>query len=159
MSIQSSINQALSIGGLLYTQTGGYKAKQEKILAEQQKQSEIQNLKEQITQAGSSVRTAQEGMKRYAEGTPVGKESIQLAAKASDTQAEAFEKLFQLEPSSQHLLQASIARNRATKLSNRLYDTEVAREANKRAADRVNAMSEQKQSAQRYMMLLKEDKQ
>ena len=159
MSIQSSINQAINLGGLLYTQTGGYKAKQEKILAEQQKQSEIQNLKEQITQAGGSVRTAQEGMKRYAEGTPVGKESIQLAAQASDTQAEAFEKLFQLDPSSQHLLQASIARNRATRLSNRLYDIEIAKEANKRAADRVNAMSEQKESAKRYMMLLKEDKQ
>ena len=158
MSIQSSINQAISLGSLLYTQSGGYKAKQEAKLAEQQKQSHIANLKEQINQASSTIRTAQEGMKKYA-GTPMYKESTQLAAQSSKYQAEAFEKLFAAEPSSKHLLQATIASKRAQRLENKLYDIDKAEQANKRAADRINAMSEQKQSAQRYMMLLKEDKQ
>ena len=30
-AIQSAINQAITVGGLLYTQTGQYKAKQEEI--------------------------------------------------------------------------------------------------------------------------------
>ena len=110
MSIQSSINQAINLGGLLYTQTGGYK-----------------------------------------------------------DSADAAKKLYKLDPTEENLTIATMASEMADiaqgfqGISDKMhktvpYDTNKAKDANQKAADRVNAMSEQKESARRYMMLLKEDK-
>ena len=100
MSIQSSINQAISLGGLLYTQTKEYKAKQE--IAEEK-------TKIRKAEVAKQVKESMEGLEN-----------------------------------NQYNIES--------------FDLNKARKANKRAANRVNALSEQKQSAQRYMMLLKEDK-
>lgn len=155
MSIQSSINQAINLGGLLYTQTGAYKAKQEEIF----KKKEIAKAEEGAKQARQSSLMAQENLDIYPKNSSMYKESLSLAAQSSKKQAEEFEKVFQLDPSSKNLVRATVSKINSRRLSNELYDIEKAREANKKATDRVNAMSEQKQSVQRYMMLLKEDKQ
>lgn len=154
MSIQSSINQALSIGGILYTQTGRYKARQETIA-------------EKVATARQAQLTGQaSNVAKKAIGAAVkpgaSKESAELAAKTATESAEAYENLFKLNPTNENLQEALTRRQLANEAQNVVqahYNLDKARKANKRAADRVNAMNEQKQSAQRYMMLLKEDKQ
>lgn len=158
MSIQSSINQALSVGGLLYTQTGGYKAKQEAI-AEKQQASKAVELAEQAS------KTAQATTKRAID-PKASQAAKDIAAEAQIDKAEAYKRLFKLDPTEQNLGKAIAAGDVANvmqgvadkKYTIKPFNLNKAKEANQRAADRVNAMSEQKQSAKRYMMLLKEDK-
>ena len=45
-AIQSAINQSINLGGLLYTQTGQYKAKQEEIAKNKAIESSEKELKE-----------------------------------------------------------------------------------------------------------------
>ena len=158
MSIQSSINQAINIGGLLYTQTGGYKAKQEAI-AEKQQASKAVELAEKASKTANA--TTQRAIDPKA-----SQAAKDIAAEAQRDKAEAYKRLFKLDPTEQNLGKAIAAGDVANvmqgvadkKYTIKPHDPNKAKEANQRAADRVNAMSEQKQSAHRYMMLLKEDK-
>lgn len=158
MSIQSSINQAINLGGLLYTQTGAYKAKQEEII----KKKEVAKAEEEAKQASDAAREAShEGLKPGA--SPAAQS---LAAETAKEKAEAYKNLYKLDPTKENLGRATASGDVANVMQGiadkkyriEPHNLDKAKEANKRAADRVNAMSEQKQSAQRYMMLLKEDK-
>ena len=158
MSIQSSINQAINLGGLLYTQTGGYKAKQEEIF----KKKEISKAEEAVKQASNVAAQANKG----ALDPKASLAAKSLAAEASKDKAEAYKNLYKLDPTKENLARATVSGDVANvmqgiadkKYKIEPFNLDKAKEANKRAADRVNAMSEQKQSAKRYMMLLKEDK-
>ena len=158
MSIQSSINQAINLGGLLYTQTGGYKAKQEEII----KKKEVTKAEEAVKQASKVAGRATKGL-LDPNASPAAKS---LAAETSKDSAEAYKNLYKLDPTDKNLTMAIQSRGIADiaqgivdkKYKIRPYDPNKAKEANQKAADRVNAMSEQKESAKRYMMLLKEDK-
>ena len=158
MSIQSSINQAINLGGLLYTQTGGYKAKQEEII----KKKEINKAEEAVKKSTDvAIQAAKETI-----GPEVSPTAMNIAVEEYKDTANALKNLYKLDPTDKNLA-------RATKVGDMLrtvqevankkqklvpYDTNKAKDANQKAADRVNAMSEQKESAKRYMMLLKEDK-
>lgn len=158
MSIQSSINQAINLGGLLYTQTGQYKAKQEEII----KKKEVAKAEEDAKQAGKVAAQTTKGALE-----PKASPSAQsLAAEAYKNKAEAYKNLYKLDPTETNLKRATVSGDVANimqgvadkKYKIEPFNLDKAKEANKKAADRVNAMSEQKQSAKRYMMLLKEDK-
>ena len=158
MSIQSSINQAINLGGLLYTQTGGYKAKQEEII----KKKEVTKAKEAaIKNANIALQTAKGAM-----GPEASPAAMNITAEAYKDTADALKNLYKLDPTEENLARltkvsdaAEVAREMANKKQKiEPYDPKKAKEANQKAADRVNAMSEQKESAKRYMMLLKEDK-
>lgn len=153
MSIQSSINQAITLADALYTQTGKYKAKQEEIAQEKTKAKQAEVAKQAHNIANKAVKAATE--------PNASKEASELAAETARDSAEAYKNLFKSNPTEKNLNLAITSRrvaNAAQSLTEH-YNVDKAIRANKRAADRVNAMSEQKQSAQRYMMLLKEDKQ
>lgn len=158
MSIQSSINQAINLGGLLYTQTGGYKAKQEEIF----KKKEITKAKEAVVQTSKVAAKATNG----ALDPTASPAALKLAAETYKDTAEAYKNLYKLDPTNENLARANSVRGMADVVQGVAdkkykivpYDTNKAKDANKKAAERVNAMSEQKQSAKRYMMLLKEDK-
>lgn len=158
MSIQSSINQAINLGGLLYTQTGGYKAKQEEII----KKKEITKAEEATIQASKAATKAIDIL-LDPKASPA---AVSLAVEASKEGAEAYKNLYKLNPTKENLDMATGSRDMAETikgLADKKYKTvpynpNKAKEANQKAADRVNAMSEQKESAKRYMMLLKEDK-
>ena len=155
MSIQSSINQAINLGGLLYTQTGGYKAKQEEIIK-----------KKEITKAEEAAKKSKDVAIQAAKGVSPkdSKAAKSLVAEAFKDSTEAYKNLYKLDPTEENLAKAtnmSEVAETVQKIANekyKPYDTNKAKEANQKAADRVNAMSEQKESAKRYMMLLKEDK-
>lgn len=158
MSIQSSINQAINLGGLLYTQTGGYKAKQEEIF----KKKEVAKAEEAAKQASDAARVAsREGLKPGASPS-----EQRLAAETAKEKAEAYKNLYKLDPTKENLGRATVSGDVANSMQGiadkkyklEPYNLNKAKEANKKAVERVNAMSEQKQSAKRYMMLLKEDK-
>ena len=152
MSIQSSINQAINLGGLLYAQTGGYKAKQEEIAEKAATAKQAVVAKKAYNVADKALNVAIEA--------GASSETISLAAETARDSAEAYKNLFKSNPTEQNL-NLAIASKRVSNAAQNLsecYNLDKAKKANKRAADRVNAMSEQKQSAQRYMMLLKEDK-
>lgn len=91
-AIQSAINQAITVGGLLYTQTGQYKAKQEEIAknkAIESSEKEVGEKYKAALRAGQSV------------ADPNSKASAaekQLAASSSKDLAEAAEKAFKLNP-------------------------------------------------------------
>ena len=158
MSIQSSINQAINLGGLLYTQTGGYKAKQEEII----KKKEISKAEEAVQKSTDVAIQAAKGV-----SPKDSKAAKSLVAEAFKDSSEAYKNLYKLNPTNENLAKATNMSEVAEvvqKIANKKYkttpyDTNKAKDANKKAADRVNAMSEQKESAKRYMMLLKEDKQ
>ena len=161
MSIQSSINQAINLGGLLYTQTGGYKAKQEEII----KKKEITKAKEGAMKASDVAIGAMKG----AIDPKAPQSAINIAVEAYKDSADAYKNLYKLNPTDENLTMATISREMADiaqgfqGISDKMhktvpYDINKAKEANQKAVDRVNAMSEQKESARRYMMLLKEDK-
>ena len=158
MSIQSSINQAINLGGLLYTQTGEYKAKQEEIF----KKKEISKAEEAVKKSTDVVVQATKGVVNSNASTA----ARSLAAEAYKDSAEAYKNLYKLDPTEKNLAAATGSRDMADLMQRfankeykiRPYDPNKAKEANQKAADRVNAMSEQKESAKRYMMLLKEDK-
>ena len=158
MSIQSSINQAINLGGLLYTQTGGYKAKQEEIF----KKKEVTKAEEAAKQASNVAAQTTKG----ALDPKASPAAQSLAAETAKEKAEAYKNLYKLDPTKENLARATVSGDVANvmqgvadkKYKIEPFNLDKAKEANKKAADRVNAMSEQKQSAQRYMMLLKEDK-
>ena len=157
MSIQSSINQAINLGGLLYTQTGVYKAKQEEII----KKKEIGKAEEAVKKSTDVAIQAAKGV-----SPKDSTAAVKLVAEAFKDSTEAYKNLYKLDPTKENL-DKTINFSRATevvqelankKLKTEPYNPNKAKEANQKAADRVNAMSEQKESAKRYMMLLKEDK-
>lgn len=154
MSIQSSINQAINLGGLLYTQTGGYKAKQEEII----KKKEISKAEEAVQKTAKVALEATIG----AAGPEASPAARNIATEALKDTADATKKLYKLDPTKENLARATkvggMVETMQEKYKTVPYDTNKAKDANKKAADRVNAMSEQKESAKRYMMLLKEDK-
>ena len=152
MSIQSSINQAITLGGLLYAQTGGDKAKQAEIAEKAATAKQAEVAKKAHNVADKALSAAIE--------PKASSETISLATETARDSAEAYKNLFKSNPTEQNL-NLAIASKRVANATQNLaehYNLDKARKANKRAADRVNAMNEQKQSAQRYMMLLKEDK-
>ena len=158
MSIQSSINQAINLVDLLYTQTGEYKAKQEGI-AEKQQTIKAVELAEQAS------KTAKATTERAID-PKASQAAKDIAAEAQRDKAEAYKRLFKLDPTKENLGKAIAAGDVANvmqgvadkKYKIEPHNLDKAKEANQKAADRVNAMSEQKESAKRYMMLLKEDK-
>ena len=158
MSIQSSINQAINLGSLLYTQTGGYKAKQEEIF----KKKEINKAEEAVKKSTDvAIQAAKETI-----GPEVSPTAINIAVEAYKDTANALKNLYKLDPTEKNLARATkvgdmlgtVQEVANKKLKTEPYNPNKAKEANQKAADRVNAMSEQKESAKRYMMLLKEDK-
>ena len=154
MSIQSSINQAINLGGLLYTQTGGYKAKQEEII----KKKEISKAEEAVQKTAKVALEATLG----AAGPEASPAAKNIATEALKDSADATKNLYKLDPTKENLARATKVSGMVETMQEKYkqvpYDTNKAKDANKKAADRVNAMSEQKESAKRYMMLLKEDK-
>ena len=154
MSIQSSINQAINLGGLLYTQTGGYKAKQEEII----KKKEISKAEEAVQKTAKVALEATIG----AAGPEASPAARNIATEALKDSADATKKLYKLDPTKENLARATRVSGMVETMQEKYkqvpYDPNKAKEANQKAADRVNAMSEQKESARRYMMLLKEDK-
>ena len=157
-AIQSAINQAITVGGLLYTQTGQYKAKQEEIAKNKAIESSEAEVKEKLKTA---VKASQE-IYPNSKASPAEK---QLTANAYKDLAEATEKAFKLNPTEQTKKRAIHARGLSdittgvAKGKYRIvpYDPRKAKQANMNTASRVNAMSEQKQSVANYMKLLKED--
>ena len=154
MSIQSSINQAINLGGLLYTQTGGYKAKQEEII----KKKEISKAEEAVQKSAKVALEAVIG----AAGPEASPAAKNIATEALKDSADATKKLYKLDPTKENLARATKVSGMVETMQEKYktvpYDPNKAKDANQKAADRVNAMSEQKESAKRYMMLLKEDK-
>ena len=154
MSIQSSINQAINLGGLLYTQTGGYKAKQEEII----KKKEISKAEEAVQKNAKVALEAVIG----AAGPEASPAARNIATETLKDTADATKKLYKLDPTKENLARATRVGGMVEAMQEKYktvpYDPNKAKDANKKAADRVNAMSEQKESAKRYMMLLKEDK-
>lgn len=158
-AIQSSINQAINIGGLLYTQTGAYKAKQDEIA----KKKAIKSSEAEVGEKNQVAKVAGQGVI-----TPNSKASAaekQLAASSYKDLAESTEKAFKLNPTELTKKRAIQARGMSditggiaeNKLKIVPYDPQKAKQANLDVAKRVNTMSEQKQSVANYMKLLKED--
>ena len=154
MSIQSSINQAINLVDLLYTQTGGYKAKQEEIF----KKKEISKAEEAVQKTAKVALEATIG----AAGPEASPAARNIATEALKDSADATKKLYKLDPTKENLARATKVSGMVETMQEKYktvpYDPNKAKDANQKAADRVNAMSEQKESAKRYMMLLKEDK-
>ena len=157
-AIQSAINQAITVGGLLYTQTGQYKAKQEEIAKNKAIEASEAEVKEKLKTA---IKASQE-IDPSSKASPAEK---RLTADAYKDLAEAAEKAFKLNPTEQTKKRAIHTRGISDITSgiaeNKLkivpYDPKKAKQANMNTANRVNAMSEQKQSVANYMKLLKED--
>lgn len=158
-AIQSAINQAITVGGLLYTQTGQYKAKQEEIA----KNKAIDSSEKEVGEKNQVAKVAGQGVI-----TPNSKASTaekQLAASSYKDLAESTEKAFKLNPTELTKKRAIQARGMSditggiaeNKLKIVPYDPQKAKQANLDVAKRVNTMSEQKQSVANYMKLLKED--
>lgn len=158
-AIQSAINQAITVGGLLYTQTGQYKAKQEEIAKNKAIESSEKELKEKSKVVGIANRWLRESNEEASD------DEKQLAIKAHKDLAEAAEKAFELNPTEETKERALTARalsDMASFIAEKThrtapFDTNKAKQANLNVANRVNAMSEQKQSVANYMKLLKED--
>ena len=158
-AIQSAINQAITVGGLLYTQTGQYKAKQEEIAKNKAIDSSEKEVEEKFRAA---IKAGQSVAVPNSKASPAEK---QLAADAYKDWAEAAEKAFKLNPAEWTKQRAITARGMSDiysdiaegKLKIVPYDPKKAKQANMNTANRVNAMSEQKQSVANYMKLLKED--
>ena len=158
-AIQSAINQAINLGGLLYTQTGQYKAKQEEIA----KQKAIKSSEAEVGEKNQVAKEASKGV-----FTPDSKASSlerQLAASANKALAEAAANAFKLNPTELTKKRAIQARGISditswlaeNKRRVAPFDANKAKQANMNTANRVNTMSEQKQSVANDMRLLKED--
>ena len=158
-AIQSAINQAINIGGLLYTQTGQYKAKQEEIA----KQKEIKASEAEAKEKGKAASVA--GKSVMAPNSKASSQEKQLASNTFKEWAEANEKAFKLNPTEENRKRAAVTKGMSdlvTGIAENKYriapfDANKAKQANMNTANRVNAMSEQKQSVANYMKLLKED--
>lgn len=156
-AIQSAINQAITVGGLLYTQTGQYKAKQDEIA----KQKAIKSSEAEVQEKGKVAVEAAKSVPN-SKASPAEK---QLTANAYKDLAESAEKAFKLNPTELTKKRAIMARGISditTGMAENKYkivpvDLQKAKQANMDTAKRVNAMSEQKQSVANYMKLLKED--
>lgn len=155
-AIQSAINQAINLGGLLYTQTGQCKAKQE----------EIANIKASEAEVREKYRVAKEASKGTSvSGSKASSLERELAASANKDYAEAAEKAFKLNPTEltkRRAIMARVSSDIASRLAENRYwiapvDANKATQANMIAAKRVLAINEQKQSVANYMKLLKED--
>lgn len=171
-AIQSSINQAINIGGLLYTQTGAYKAKQDEIAkkkAIKSSEAEVGEKNEVAKVAGKDVLT------------PDSKASAaekQLAANSYKDLAESAEKAFKLNPTELTKKRAIQAKGMSditggmaeNKLKIVPYDGKELikqKQANEKAMATKQAKVIQKtrtledirnESVANYMKLLKEDK-
>ena len=158
-AIQSAINQSITLGGLLYTQTGQYKAKQEEVTKNKAIESSEKELKEKSKVVGITNKWLLDSDEEASEGEK------QLSIKAHKDLAESAERAFELNPTEQTKERALIARGLSDMASflaemtdkTAPYDPQKAKQANLNVAKRVNAMSEQKQSVANYMKLLKED--
>ena len=171
-AIQSSINQAINIGGLLYTQTGAYKAKQDEIA----KKKAIKSSEIKVGEKNQVAKVADQGVI-----TPNSKASAaekQLAASAHKDLAEAAEEAFKLNPTELTKKRAIQARGMSDITSgmaeNKLkivpYDGKELikqKQANEKAMATKQAKVAQKtrtledirnESVANYMKLLKEDK-
>ena len=164
MSIQSSINQAINLGGLLYTQTGGYKAKQEEII----KKKEISKAEEAVQKSTDvAIQAAKETI-----GPEVSPTAMNIAVEAYKDTANALKNLYKLDPTDKNLA-------RATKVGDMLGTVqEVANKKVKERAEQMRKANEEamatkqakmvqqtrtleamkKESVANYMKLLKEDK-
>ena len=91
-AIQSAINQAITVGGLLYTQTGQYKAKQEEIAKNKAINASEAEVGEKYKAA---LRAVQSVADPNSKASPAEK---QLAASSAKDLAEAAEKAFKLNP-------------------------------------------------------------
>lgn len=91
-AIQSAINQAITVGGLLYTQTGQYKAKQEEIAKNKAIKASEAEVGEKYKAA---LRAAQSVVDPNSKSSAAEK---QLAASSAKDLAEAAEKAFKLNP-------------------------------------------------------------
>lgn len=158
-AIQSAINQAINLGGLLYTQTGQYKAKQEEIA----KQKAIKSSEAEVGEKNQVAKMAGQGV--IAPNSKASAAEKQLAASSYKDLAESTEKAFKLNPTELTKQRAIQARGMSDitggiaegKLKIVPFDANKAKQANLDVAKRVNTMSEQKQSVANYMKLLKED--
>lgn len=158
-AIQSSINQAINIGGLLYTQTGAYKAKQDEIA----KKKAIKASEAEVGEKNQVAKVA--GQEVITPNSKASAAEKQLTANAYKDLAESTEKAFKLNPTELTKKRAIQARGMSditggiaeNKLKIVPYDPQKAKQANLDVAKRVNTMSEQKQSVANYMKLLKED--
>ena len=158
-AIQSAINQAVNLGGLLYTQTGQYKAKQDEIA----KNKAIKSSEAEVGEKNQVAKEASKGV--FTTDSKASSLERQLAASANKDYAEAAEKAFKLNPTESTKKRAIQARGISditswiaeNKYRVAPFDAKKAKQANMNTANRVNAMSEQKQSVANYMKLLKED--
>lgn len=160
MSIQSSINQAINLGGLLYTQTGGYKAKQEEII----KKKEVAKAEEDVQKTAKVALEATIG----AAGPEASPAARNIATEALKDTADATKKLYKLDPTKENLARATRAGGMVETMQEKYKErTEQMRKANEEAmATKQAKMVQQtktleamkKESVANYMKLLKEDK-
>ena len=123
MSIQSSINQAINLGGLLYTQTGGYKAKQEEII----KKKEVAKAEEAVKKnTDVAIQAAKETI-----GPEVSPTAMNIAVEAYKDTANALKNLYKLDPTEKNLA-------RATKVGDMLGTVQEV--ANKKYKERAEQM-------------------
>ena len=164
MSIQSSINQAINLGGLLYTQTGGYKAKQEEII----KKKEISKAEEAVQKTAKVALEATLG----AAGPEASPAAKNIATEALKDSADATKNLYKLDPTKENLARATRVSGMVEtmqEVANKKYKerAEQMRKANEEAMATKQAKMVQhtrtleamkKESVANYMKLLKEDK-
>ena len=160
MSIQSSINQAINLGGLLYTQTGGYKAKQEEII----KKQEISKAEEAVQKNAKVALEAVIG----AAGPEASPAARNIATEALKDSADATKKLYKLDPTKENLARATRVSGMVETMQEKYKErAEQMRKANEKAVATKQAKMVQhtrtleaikKESVANYMKLLKEDK-
>lgn len=160
MSIQSSINQAINLGGLLYTQTGGYKAKQEEIF----KKKEIGKAEEDVQKTAKVALEAAIG----AAGPEASPAARNIATDALKDSADATKKLYKLDPTKENLARATKVGGMVETMQEKYKEREEQmRKANQKAMAIKQAKMVQhtrtleamkKESVANYMKLLKEDK-
>ena len=160
MSIQSSINQAINLGGLLYTQTGGYKAKQEEIF----KKKEVAKAEEDVQKTAKVALEATIG----AAGPEASPAARNIATEALKDSADATKKLYKLDPTKENLARATKVSGMVETMQEKYKERgEQMRKANEEAMAIKQAKMVQhtrileamkKESVANYMKLLKEDK-
>ena len=136
MSIQSNINQAMSIGAALYTQTPGYAIKKEEKL----KQKELQTSKAQLEALKPDLKT-----KLGADAQPMDK----LARKKIEEQANVLrERIFDIEPTA-----ANAKEYYGSQTFGKIFKDLGVRqdEANEKSFEIVNARAKQNTRYNQYM--------
>lgn len=160
MSIQSSINQAINLGGLLYTQTGVYKAKQEEIF----KKKEVAKAEEDVQKTAKVALEAVLG----AAGSEASPAARNIATETLKDSADATKKLYKLDPTKENLARATKVGGMVETMQEKYKERgEQMRKANEKAMAIKQAKMVQhtrtleamkKESVANYMKLLKEDK-